>query len=57
MHDLNLVQTFGEKVIMMNNGKIVSSGTPKEVLNNDKLKDVYGVDVKGFMIEALEKWK
>ncbi|MDU3722028.1 MAG: ABC transporter ATP-binding protein [Clostridium celatum] len=57
LHDLNLVQTFGEKVIMMNNGKIVSSGTPKEVLNNDKLKDVYGVDVKGFMIEALEKWK
>lgn len=57
LHDLNLVQTFGEKVVMMNNGKIISSGTPKEVLSGEKLKEVYGVDVKRFMIDALEKWK
>lgn len=57
LHDLNLVQTFGEKVVMMNNGKIISSGTPKEVLNREILKEVYGVDIKGFMIDALEKWK
>ena len=57
LHDLNLVQTFGEKVVMMNNGKIISSGTPKEVLSGEKLKEVYEVDVKGFMIDALEKWK
>ena len=57
LHDLNLVQTFGEKVVMMNNGKIISSGTPKEVLSGETLKEVYGVDVKGFMIDALEKWK
>ena len=41
----------------MNNGKIISSGTPKEVLSGEKLKEVYEVDVKGFMIDALEKWK
>ena len=57
LHDLNLVQTFGEKVVMMNDGKIISSGTPKEVLSGGKLKEVYGVDVKRFMIDALEKWK
>lgn len=57
LHDLNLVQTFGEKVVMMNDGKIISSGTPKEVLSGEKLKEVYGVDVKRFMINALEKWK
>ena len=57
LHDLNLVQTFGEKVVMMNNGKIVSSGDVKDVLNGDKLKEVYGIDVKGFMLDALEKWK
>ena len=57
LHDLNLVQTFGEKVVMMNDGKIISSGTPKEVLSGEKLKEVYEVDVKGFMIDALEKWK
>lgn len=57
LHDLNLVQTFGEKVVMMDNGKIIKSGTPKEVLNGEKLKEVYGVDVKGFMLDALQKWK
>lgn len=57
LHDLNLVQTFGEKVVMMNEGKVITSGTPKEVLNGEKLKEVYGVDVKGFMVEALKKWK
>ena len=57
LHDLNLVQTFGEKVVMMTDGKIISSGTPKEVLSGEKLKEVYGVDVKRFMIDALEKWK
>ena len=45
LHDLNLVQTFGEKVVMMNDGKIISSGTPKEVLSGEKLKEVYEVDV------------
>ncbi len=42
---------------MMNEGKVITSGTPKEVLNGEKLKEVYGVDVKGFMVEALKKWK
>ena len=37
LHDLNLVQTFGEKVVMMNMG-IISSGTPKEVLSGEKFK-------------------
>lgn len=57
LHDLNLVQSFGEKVVMMDNGRIIKSGTPNEVLNGDELKKVYGIDVKSFMLNALEKWK
>lgn len=57
LHDLNLVQTFGEQVIMMDRGKIVSNGIANEVLNDKKVQEVYGIDVKGFMIKALEKWK
>ena len=56
LHDLNLVQTFGEKVVMMKYGKVATAGNAREVLNGDKLKEVYGIDVKTFMIEALEKW-
>lgn len=57
LHDLNLVQAFGEEVVMINKGKIVNQGTPSNVFKDDKLKHVYGIDVKGFMVETLEKWR
>ena len=57
LHDLNLVQAFGEKVVMMNDGKIIGSGNPKDVLTEERLQEVYGIDVKGFMLEVLEKWR
>ncbi len=57
LHDLNLVQAFGEQVVMIDKGKIVSEGSPAVVFKDDKLSEVYGIDVKGFMIETLEKWR
>lgn len=57
LHDLNLVQVFSEEVVMIKDGMVVASGEVKDVLEREKLKEVYGVDIKGFMIEALEKWK
>ena len=57
MHDLNLVHYFADKVIMLDNGEIVSEGTSMEVLNNDKLKDVYDIDIKSFMKNILNKWE
>lgn len=57
LHDLNLVQMFSEEIVMIKNGEIISSGKSKEVLDEHKLKSVYGLDIKGFMIKALEKWK
>ena len=46
LHDLNLVHYFADKVIMLDNGNIVSEGTSMEVLNDDKLKNVYDIDIK-----------
>ena len=57
LHDLNLVQMFSDDVIMLSEGYIVSKGKTKDVLSEDKLKEVYGVDIKKFMINALEKWR
>ena len=57
LHDLNLVQYFGDKAIMLNGGQVVSYGNPKEVLESEKLKNVYGIDIKKFMVEVLEKWQ
>jgi iron complex transport system ATP-binding protein len=56
LHDLNLVHRFSDRVILMNNGEIVSRGRPKEVLNGEDLREVYGMDIGSFMRESLEQW-
>lgn len=57
LHDLNLVQSFADNVLLLDKGKIINNGTPKEVLNKDDLEKVYNIDIKGFMIKILEKWR
>ncbi|NKF05501.1 ABC transporter ATP-binding protein [Clostridium gasigenes] len=57
LHDLNLVQSFGESVLMLNNGEVVAKGIPKHVLEEEKLKKVYGINIKTFMLNVLRKWQ
>lgn len=57
LHDLNLVQMFSEEIVMIKEGEIIASGKVKDVLKKKKLEEVYGIDIKSFMIEALERWK
>ncbi|SFD16391.1 ABC transporter ATP-binding protein [Clostridium uliginosum] len=57
LHDLNLVNLFSEKVVMLNQGEIIGQGTPKEVFLEDDLEKVYDINVKRFMLNALGKWQ
>lgn len=57
LHDLNLVYYFSDHVLLMNNGKEVLSGCAKDVFNEQNLKEVYGIDIKTFMINCLKKWE
>lgn len=45
LHDLNIATAYSDYMILMNNGKIHSSGTPEEVLKKEVIKEVYGLDV------------
>ena len=45
LHDLNAVSTFSDLVVMLNEGKIVATGSVAEVLTKEKIKEVYQVDV------------
>ena len=56
LHDLNLVQNFADKVLMLKDGSIVNNGDTKEVLNGEDLEKVYGIDIKAFMVKTLRKW-
>ena len=57
LHDLNLVQNYGDRVLMLNDGVIKGNGNTKDVLNSNDLEEVYGIDIKTFMVRTLEKWK
>jgi len=56
-HDLNLARLFGDTAVVLNNGVLAASGQIEDILNGGILNDVYGIDIRGFMRQALEKWK
>ena len=44
LHDLNLASNYCDRIYVLNNGNIVSSGYPEEVLTERMIKDVFGVN-------------
>lgn len=44
IHDLNMASLFCDKLIVMQNGRIVLQGTPKEVLTVENIYNIYGVN-------------
>ena len=46
LHDLNLSSRFADYMIAVRNGKVVSSGTPFEVMTQDNLKRVFSIDAE-----------
>jgi iron complex transport system ATP-binding protein len=57
LHDLNLARRFGDDIILMQNGNIAAAGRPEEVFDGSRLKSAYGIDIKSFMLESLERWR
>ncbi|MDR0585197.1 MAG: ABC transporter ATP-binding protein [Treponema sp.] len=56
-HDLNLVHHFGDTALLMNDGKLAAWGGIEEALNGETMRAVYGMDIRGFMLESLKKWE
>jgi len=44
-HDINLIAKYADLVIIISEGGIVSYGPPAEVINEDIIRAVYGVEV------------
>jgi len=43
LHDLELIQPFSDRVLMMNQGEMVCRGTPAQVLDSAWLEQVFGM--------------
>ncbi len=46
LHDLSLAARYCHKLYLLNEGKILVSGTPKEVLTSKNLETAYGITAK-----------
>ena len=44
IHDLNLAARFSDNLVMLKKGKVYAVGTPKELLSERNISDVYGVE-------------
>jgi iron complex transport system ATP-binding protein len=46
MHDLNLASLYFDRLVLLNEGKVVASGTPGEVLREDIIRRVFRAEVR-----------
>ncbi|GBQ04034.1 histidinol phosphatase [Streptomyces spongiicola] len=46
LHDLNLAAAFCDRICVMDGGRVVTTGTPADVLTPELLADVYRVDAE-----------
>lgn len=45
LHDLNLAAEYSDEIMLMKDGRVLKSGTPSEVLNEQNIKEAYKTDV------------
>ena len=52
VHDLNLGAHFADEIIMVNEGRVVSQGSPSEVLTHDNLQNIFGIHPKFLAVKG-----
>ncbi len=46
LHDLNLAARYAQRLVAMADGEVVAQGSPSQVLTEDLLQEVFGLDAK-----------
>ena len=46
LHDLNLAALFFPRLVMLRDGKVYRDGSPKEVLTQETIEEIYGIKVR-----------
>jgi iron complex transport system ATP-binding protein len=44
VHDLNLAARFADRILLLNNGRLVASGAPTDVLTAELIREVFAVE-------------
>lgn len=56
VHDLNSVQNFASRVLLLHEGATLAYGSTKEVLTPEHLQQAYDVDLWGYFQTCYEQW-
>lgn len=56
VHDLSFARAYGDKALLLSNGKVVCEGTPDEVFTDANLNSVYNMDVRAFLSSLYSQW-
>lgn len=46
LHDLNIASMFADRLIVIHQGRLIADGTAQEVITDQLMHDVFGIDVK-----------
>jgi len=55
-HDLNMVQHFGDTAVLISDGGLAACGEVRQILNSRILAEIYGIDIRNFILRSMEKW-
>jgi ATPase subunit of ABC transporter with duplicated ATPase domains len=56
-HDVNLALRLTDNMLFMKDGRLLRGGKFSEVASRDFLTGLFDMDIAGYMVESLEKWK
>ena len=57
LHDVNLALRLSRNVVFLREGRILRAGDFGEIADSAFLRDVYGMDLSGFMRESMALWR
>lgn len=56
VHDLSLALAYGEKAVLLSDGRTVAAGAVRDVFTAENLRAVYGMDVHSWIRSMLGQW-
>ena len=57
LHDINLALRLTENTLFMKEGRLIGAGRFGEIATRGFLEDMFGMDIAGYMTEALRTWE
>ena len=56
-HDVNLALRLTDRTLFMKDGHLLGGGRFEDVASREFMQELFGMDIAGYMIESLEKWR